>query len=794
MVFQKPFDGDLLVKINQEFSDHPPSKEKNTASKDKGSASAPGKTSGYNYENDVASVFRAVSAQQKANLVKKLRAHRYEAGMSNAGAYDYAYDVGNNFKDLTLVPVDFVSWGDGTSDPDAATFASGKSGDEVKKKIEEAVGPLLKSTDDAVKVAEVELKKKGEVLQKAKAAYTKGVQKAFKGKAIPSDQPLPPEVASLKEAVDAAQAENDTVASQLGDLKIKQAEYKRQIGSVKVIGKLNMLVRPVSDEFGFEVIGHYRYGRGAFIDRGKIQVDDGSGGVANKLNIQFAATGGLLTDGPTVNTGGPNSQSFSAAFEDMRPEDYLTGAAFDHGTDGHGEVQNITMTGQSTYSSAIMSSKQRTGSAVFTDADATRRGVTLAELKPTLKLGDLSAGIEKCGCQLGKTDWLSVLPQTAIDQILKPFNTLNPNLPGHGTEVNAANNRGEVRFGNPIDRVSTTITGSDSQADDGGNFAPNRQAIDFGSFFNVLSNYLVERFGGKDGTSGDYASNASRELEDLGANLAVENPNNDFADNNILGDPTDPLFQRAANGDPDALEALKQAANFNFGRTASAANKFGPTVQAAIENAEASILGLPQQEGHAFASNPFGVQASVDPQAKQAVSDSQAGLDQAALNLQQAEKFAKDNPNSDFAKQALADAQTAYAKSAADLNRAKAAAGGDTAPSDKQQAIDSYNAAISALNSRRIELETEIAFILSQAPAFILQNKAQLDSLRLELSDVLKKLGIAETGLNASQNGPENVGTIVQTQVIGLPTQGGILNPSKFGPGIGTTRDGTPLA
>jgi hypothetical protein len=532
-----------------------------------------------------------------------------------------------------------------------------------------------------------------------------------------------------------------------------------------------MLVRPVSDEFGFEVIGHYRYGRGAFIDRGKIQIDDGSGSIANKINIQFAATGGLLTDGPSANTGGPGSMAFQQAFEDMRPDDYLTGASFDHGVAGTGEVQNISVTGQSTYDSAILSSQLRTGKAVFADADSTRRGLTLAELKPTLTVGDLSAGIEKCACALGKTDWLSVLPQSSLDQILKPFSTLNPNLPGSGSEINVGNGLGERAFGNGIDQISTTVTASNSQADttSSGSLTPNRTPVNFTSFFDILNQYLVERF------TGEYQSNASREIEDIGANVASINPNNDLQDNNVLGDPSNPLFNAAANGDPTALAALQQKANFNFGMTQQAASNFGKTAASAIDASRSAIINLPSQEGLAFTQNPLGV--TIGTPAQQKIASAQHELERARLTLNQAEQFARDNPNSSEAQQALQQAQSDYA-------RAAAAAATVSGQADQAAAV---NRALSDVHNAQAEVD-RIQRLLALDP--------NSPSIRLELQQANTDLVAAQQELDSAESGLSNGSPPPPYQPPAPPpTQGDILNPNKFGNAEGGFRtQGDPFA
>lgn len=824
MVFQKPFDGDILAKINL---DTPGSKkatvEKNAAKKQQGSVkgAAPKQNQGNNYENVIKSVMKATSGQQQAELIKRLRAHRYETGMTNAGAYDYAYDVGNNFKEITMVPVGLVTWGDGSTDPSARAFGSGAEFEAEKKKARE----LEKSQIDGQKII------KNAAFQKYLSAigtysaalknFNDAAKKSLGGKKLEANQALPPEVQALKDLSDkakAAEAEaNNTYKAEekrLDEL-ITGSQTK-----FKTASKLNMMVRPVSDEFGFELIGHYRYGRGAFIDRGKIQIaDPNNGTIANKLNIQFAATGGLLTDGPNTDTGGPASMSFSQAFEDMRPEDYTTGASFDHGVSGKGEVQNISTTGQNTYDAAIMASKKRTGTIVFADADATRRGVTLAELKPTTTTG-LSPGFEKCGCQLGKTDWLSVLPKTALDQILRPFSSANnpriadlSNESGTGNFVSSVSTTvTPVRSPSPslvpptaetqrqltdaeIDLAiknkfkdtdfqssafsdpfgfskKSSVTASDNSPQEidsrGGEFAPNRIPINTGSFFDVLSTYLIERF------TTDYVSNTIREREDVGLNFgSVGDDSNGLEQSNYLENPDAALFDRAASGDPAALAALQKDANFNFGRTSEAAEDFNQTAEENIDRARSAIVNLPDQVAFA-AENGINVSVTTDSQKGQQIEEARRALEKAEFDLRKAEDFLRANPGSTFAQNEVNRCKNIYTLASITYSNLTGSSPQSSTP---------------AAAARVEGATTAVLDLMAKAAA-----NPKDGSIQIALEKAKVELSSAQTDLKASKNGKVNVSPVPQNTVpVRPPTQGGILNPSKFGPDFGSFRIGDPF-
>ncbi len=738
MVYQKPFDGDLIAKINQASLDPAgAAKAKKSLATSKGSATAasPKIVDGFTYDKNVASVAKMTSEAEKAKTLQRLRAHRYEAGMTNFGAYDYAHDVGGFFLELALIPVDLISWGSGTTDATSVTGTVTGIKEYQKQLHEKLDGPLTDLAAGLFK-ANLDLKTKSDILSVAKAAYSKEITKIFGGKKHAADQLVTPDLIPLKMKVDAAQRDIDSTVETITRLQATQKSYRSLLASGKAVANLNMLVRPVSDEFGFELIGHYRYGRGTFIDQGKIQIAGPGKTVANKLNVQFAATGGLMTDPTSVNIMGPESTSFAASFEDMRPDDFVTGASMDAG------ASSVTLTSQNTYDMAILNSSLRTGQTVFADADATRRGLTLAELKPTIQNDGLAGGFEKCSCQLSKPSWLSVLPQSSIDQVLRD---------------------------NPISGIAS--------------------ASNTGSFFDILNAYLVERF------NTNYSANANREANDVGVNVGSFNPDNASEDTNVLGDPSNPLFNAAANGDPDAIAALAQQANFNFGQTDDALKNFKRTANDGIDASRASLQNVFAQSSQAFNANPFGISATTKTPVQQAVVDAQATLTHAALDLQQAEQFVRQNPNSDEAKRMLALAQAAYASAVNALNNAKVVAGeaipSSGLPSQQQQAIAAYQSRIAVLQRQADALRAQIQSIRDRdESSFIASDVPYLISLEEQLQNLLNQIAIQQFQSQATLQTPENVSVRPQLQLI-APTQSSTIPSTKFNLNPGAFRNGT---
>jgi len=87
-------------------------------------------------------------------------------------------------------------------------------------------------------------------------------------------------------------------------------------------------------------------------------------------------------------------------------------------------------------------------------------------------------------------------------------------------------------------------------------------------FLDILYEYLRQRF------ENDYKKNASREQFAIHGGDDIYRPNDGFEQDNILPDPSNSLFDRASQGDPDALNALKYQANFNFGQSEKALDEF----------------------------------------------------------------------------------------------------------------------------------------------------------------------------------------------------------------------------
>jgi hypothetical protein len=106
-----------------------------------------------------------------------------------------------------------------------------------------------------------------------------------------------------------------------------------------------------------------------------------------------------------------------------------------------------------------------------------------------------------------------------------------------------------------------------------------------GGFFDVLRKYLTQRF------DRDYQDNTWREKYAISGGTDVVRTDERPDDNNILAPPNDALFTAASQGDPDALRALAQGANFNFGNSSKALSNFSRDSSEANAKMRASLTG-----------------------------------------------------------------------------------------------------------------------------------------------------------------------------------------------------------
>ena len=187
------------------------------------------------------------------------------------------------------------------------------------------------------------------------------------------------------------------------------------------------MIRPVSDERGFEVVGHYPYGRGVSLRDGQLVLTNPKeGGGANKhanVGVQLALTGDLsaslhaqsqgLT---TISTTFPNPAETLAK---LSPDPDLQTAAVI--TPGAGaETAKFVNTGDTFMDVAPLGSPEQKGSYPSVEASQFSRALTLSEMSVK---DESAADDDGCGCAV-RAD----LAFISVGYAIKPTNQASPDI------------------------------------------------------------------------------------------------------------------------------------------------------------------------------------------------------------------------------------------------------------------------------------------------------------------------------------------------------------------------------
>jgi hypothetical protein len=165
------------------------------------------------------------------------------------------------------------------------------------------------------------------------------------------------------------------------------------------------LIRPVSDERGFEVIGHYQYGRRVSLRDGRLIVN--GPGEAAKIDLQLALSGDLSSmltaqsQGLTTVVTGYSDPAAELAV--LTPDDAQTAAAYPAAADGS-PTRNapvFTDVGDSFVDTATLGSQEQRGVSQSVEATQLSRALTLAEMS----IREVSTANEgDCVCLTGRAD------------------------------------------------------------------------------------------------------------------------------------------------------------------------------------------------------------------------------------------------------------------------------------------------------------------------------------------------------------------------------------------------------
>ncbi len=165
----------------------------------------------------------------------------------------------------------------------------------------------------------------------------------------------------------------------------------------KLLSKGSAMIRPVSDDRGFEVIGHYRYGRGIALRDGRLELNPGETNTGTTVvGVQLALGGDLYSTLQSQSQGlttiGSAYANPADALARMQPDDLQTAATITPGMDS--STAKFSNTGTTFVDAAPLGSPEQIGLPVSVEASQLSRALTLAEMSIN---DDPDAGFS-CGC------------------------------------------------------------------------------------------------------------------------------------------------------------------------------------------------------------------------------------------------------------------------------------------------------------------------------------------------------------------------------------------------------------
>lgn len=342
----------------------------------------------------------------------------------------------------------------------------------------------------------------------------------------------------------------------------------------------SVMIRPVSDDRGFEVVGHFRYGRGVSLRDGSLVLTDGEerkkASVATPLALSGDLYSLLVSQSQGLTSVIDVYKSPSEALATLSPEETTTAAVFT--PEGTAQFYNPSDKGTYVGVAAPKDSPQAKGLPVTVEAGQLSRALTLAEL--TVQQGGTSAtptgsGNGSCSCLLNRSN-LSFL-MTGFQVKALPYGSLPTNPVG----VNADLSSGSASAGSQeFEDVTFGSFGDDLFFD-----TPQpASALTVDEVRSKIDGYLFSLYDALDRPYKQYTDGIQGKLLDSTRTENL-NPLDLFSEapdpNNALAPPYS-NFNRAGLGDP---AALAQQASTAYSSAAKAAKSFGDDLKRAQKRA-----------------------------------------------------------------------------------------------------------------------------------------------------------------------------------------------------------------
>lgn len=209
----------------------------------------------------------------------------------------------------------------------------------------------------------------------------------------------------------------------------------------EILGKKgSAMIRPVSDERGFEVIGHFRYGRGVHLRDGSLVLNESSLNLTANVDTQVALSGGLYetlsaqSQGISAITGDfPNPATTIAR---LQPTDTETAGRINPST---GEPEFLE-TELNLVDTAPLGSLKQKGLPISVEASQLSRALTLAEMR----VKEETVSNESCVCLTGRADLAFLNVGYQIKTITGTSSFDDTLLPG-GSNLNSFSNSASGR-------------------------------------------------------------------------------------------------------------------------------------------------------------------------------------------------------------------------------------------------------------------------------------------------------------------------------------------------------------
>ena len=208
------------------------------------------------------------------------------------------------------------------------------------------------------------------------------------------------------------------------------------------------MIRPVSDARGFEVIGHFRYGRGVALRDGQLVLNNGEVNKKASVNLQLSLSGGLYETLTAQSQGLSTVQSAYSnpveAVSRLMPEDTQTAGVVTPDT----KEPRVSDGGAKFVDAAPLGSAKQQGLPSSVEASQLSRALTLAEM--TVKDGQTIAN-QDCACLLGRGDLAFITNGYQ-------FKLLNPAAPAPDLFTNTSNQVSALRIASGGEAMSSRVT------------------------------------------------------------------------------------------------------------------------------------------------------------------------------------------------------------------------------------------------------------------------------------------------------------------------------------------------